>query len=250
MSSLRPALVDLWYDPIGARRPAPISVPTRAGLKWSSVPPSPSSIMTDAIAFSPSRVVPLAVLLLWQAPAAPAAVTTGTDEEAQLPYWEVTEPGISIRLVQRLPDQTRGYFQARGFSTVDSDHIAQNCVFQTIFRNVTVDSKPGVIDYDLREWTVHAAGARRVLKTREDWKAEWNARKVPMPAQLAFEWSLLPTRQSYGPGDYNWGMTAFGLAPGAVFDLDVVWYQRGERHSVRVNGVRCAPDIHPEPSAQ
>jgi hypothetical protein len=197
-----------------------------------------------------SLAVLASVFVLLAAPGASAKVATGIDEEAQLPYWEVAEPGISIRLVQRLPDQTRGFFQARGFSVADSDLIAMNCVFQTVFRNVAPASSADVIEYDLREWVVHAAGARRALRTREDWKTEWTARRAPLPAQLAFEWALLPTRQSYGPGDFNWGMTIFGLAPGIVFDLDVVWRQRGERRSVRVKGVRCAPDIHPEPTAQ
>jgi len=43
-------------------------------------------------------------------------VSTGTDEEAQLPYWQAADGSVSIRLVQRLPDQTRGFFLARGFS--------------------------------------------------------------------------------------------------------------------------------------
>jgi hypothetical protein len=194
--------------------------------------------------------ITVAGILLWcVAPLAAAAVNTGIDKDAQLPYWEVAEPGVSIRLVQRLPDQTRGFFQARGFSVADAEHIAMRCVFQTIFRNPAPVSDPGVIEYDLREWVVHTAGARRALKTREDWKAEWVARQVPAAAQLAFEWSLLPTRQRYAPGDFNWGMTVFGLRPGTEFDLDIVWRQRGERRNVRVQGVRCAPDVPVEPAA-
>jgi hypothetical protein len=188
-------------------------------------------------------------LLTLAVPDVSAKVGTGTDEEAQLPYWELTEPGISIRLVQRLPDQTRGFFQARGFSVADSDHIAMNCVFQTVFRNTARAASAEVIDYDLREWTVHAAGKPRAPMTREDWKTAWSARRAPPPAQLAFEWSLLPTRQSYGPGDYNWGMTVFGLVPGTKFDLDVVWRQRGERRRARIKGVHCAPDIQVGPAS-
>ena len=63
-------------------------------------------------------------------------------------------------------------------------------------------------------------------------------------------WRLPRWRQSYAPGDFNWGLTMFGLAPGTEFDLDVIWRQRGKRHSARIQGVRCAADIHPEPAAQ
>jgi hypothetical protein len=194
------------------------------------------------------RVTLAAAMLSLSAPAA-AVVNTGTDAEAELPYWEVVEHGVSIRLVQRLPDQTRGFFLARGFSVADSELIAQSCVFQTVFKNVAPPSDPGVIEYNLDEWIVHAAGAPRRMKTREDWQKEWTARRAPKAAQLAFEWALLPTRQSYRPGDYNWGMSIFNLAPGTRFDLDIVWRQGGERRRARLKGVVCAPDIEVSPAA-
>ena len=202
------------------------------------------------VALSPAiRPVLCAAGILLVMQHAAAAINTGTDAEAGLPYWELVEHGISIRLVQRLPDQTRGFFQARGFPVSDSEVIAQSCVFQTVFKNLSPATEPVKIEYNLREWVVHAAGTKRTLKTREDWKKIWAGRRAPPAAQLAFEWALLPTRQTYGPGDYNWGMSIYGLAPGTQFDLDVVWQQNGERRTARLNGVRCAPDIHPQPEA-
>jgi hypothetical protein len=193
------------------------------------------------------RTAALAAWFAWPTPIV-AGVSRGIDEEARLPYWEVAEPDVAIRLVQRLPDQTRGFFQARGFPVPDAERIAQSCVFQTIFRNTSRPADPGPIEYDLREWVVRTAAGRQNLKTREDWAREWKARGAPKAAQLAFEWALLPTRQTYGPGDYNWGMSVFNLAPGAEFDLDVVWRQRGERRSVRLTGVQCAPDVEIPPA--
>jgi hypothetical protein len=200
--------------------------------------------------FPAIRRVTLAVTVLSVALPAAAVINTGTDAEAGLPYWEVVEHGVSIRLVQRLPDQTRGFFQARGFSIADSELIAQSCVFQTILKNVTLPSDPSVIEYNLDEWVVHTGGAQRRMKTREDWQKEWIARRAPQAAQLAFEWGLVPTRQSYRPGDYNWGLSVFNLAPGTPFDLDVVWRQSGERRSARLKGVVCAPDMHVSPAPQ
>ncbi len=206
-----------------------------------TLPPAPVVHLASAAALA-------GILGSATAPPAIATIATGVDAEARLPYWEVVERGISIRLVQRLPDQTRGFFHARGFAVADAERIAQSCVFQTVFRNLAPPSDPGVIEYDLRDWVVHAAGTRRPMKTREDWQREWTARAVPKAAQLAFEWALVPTRQTYGPGDYNWGMSVFDLAPGTAFDLDVVWRQRGERRSVRLTGLRCAPDIEIAPA--
>ena len=122
-------------------------------------------------------------------------------------------------------------------------------MFQTVFKNVAPPSDPGVIEYNLDEWIVYAAGKQRRMKTREAWQKEWAARRAPKAAQLAFEWGLLPTRQAYRAGDYNWGLSVFNLAPGTRFDLDVVWRQDGERRSARLKGVVCAPDSHVSPLA-
>jgi len=179
-----------------------------------------------------------------------AVISQGLDEQAKFPYWQITNDWVSIRLVQRLPDQTRGYFQARGFSPEDADLIARQCVFQTIIKNEKAQNRgSGLVAYNLREWVVYSAGRSQGLKTREDWRKEWKARSASPAAQLAFEWSLLPTQQVYQPGDYNWGMSVYNLAPGSTFDLDVAWYQRGEKQVARIRNIRCAPDERRDPEA-
>lgn len=42
---------------------------------------------------------------------------------------------MEIRLIQRLPDQTRGCFIARGFATASADRVARSCVYQSVQRN-------------------------------------------------------------------------------------------------------------------
>ncbi len=178
-----------------------------------------------------------------------ALVSSGVDPEARFPYWEVRDDSVSIRLVQRLPDQTRGFFQARGFRPAEAEIIAQSCVFQTTFRNISGQSAPVTIEYNLREWIIHHDGRRRGLKTREDWKQQWQAGGIARPAQLAFQWALMPTRQQYRPGDYSWGMSVFNLKPGAQFDLDMVWYRNGRREVARIKAIRCAADVTMEPAS-
>lgn len=174
---------------------------------------------------------------------------TGIDKDAALPYWNISDEGMSLRFVQRLPDQTRGYFLARGFSEPQADLIAKSCVFQTVFKNVSNQTHPAALNYNLRDWVVSVADRHQGLKTREDWKREWQHRKVKLAAQLAFEWSLYPTRQVYKPGDYNWGMSIFNLKPGTKFDLKVVWHQYGKTHKATIKGMQCAADIHPDPGS-
>jgi hypothetical protein len=185
-------------------------------------------------------------LLLFAEGLAASTVSTGIDAEAGLPYWELQAEGITMRLVQRLPEQSSGFFQARGFDPEDANIIAKSCVFQTIFKNTSSDTGGGVLEYDLRDWIVRHRGRERGLKTREDWQPVWAKRGVPPAAQIAFEWALLPTRQTYQPGDYNWGMSIFDLAPGAAFDLKVVWTQHGRRQTTMIKGLQCGSVMQPK----
>lgn len=181
-------------------------------------------------------------------PGPAASVVTGTDPDARLPFWEWQSPGMSIRWVQRLPDQTRAFFMARGFNRDQAERIAQSCVFQTVYKNTADASTQTIIEYDLSQWRVLHQGHAQPLKLREAWAAEWLAAKVPAAPRIAFEWSLLPTRQRYQPGDYNWGMSAYDLPPGAVFDLEFSWRQDGQARTGKIEGIRCAPDIQLGPA--
>lgn len=177
---------------------------------------------------------------------AAGAITQGIDPEAQLPYWELRRGDIALRLIQRLPEQTRGFFLARGFSAAGADRVAEACVFQTILKNVAAPAERGVpasrVHYDLREWRVIADGSSRRMQTRERWRARWRDGRESQAARIAFEWALFPTEQTYRPGDYNWGMSIFGLRPGASFDLKLVWHERGQTRSAVIRQMRCAAE--------
>ena len=49
-----------------------------------------------------------------------AMVTTSIDPETQLQSWTLQEGAFSLQLIQRLPDQTRAFYMARGFSRTKS----------------------------------------------------------------------------------------------------------------------------------
>lgn len=184
-------------------------------------------------------------------------VTHGTDEQAQLPYWLWQQEGVSIRLVQRLPDQTRGFFLARGFSREGADRIANACVFQTVMRNEAQGADRPAMDYALKDWRVvprpGQAASRTMhdpapaslpisLPTQADWDAQWQALKETKAARIAFRWSTLPRRQSLQPGDYFWGMTVYGLAPGSHFDLHIRYTLGGKTVNGVINNLVCAKD--------
>ena len=188
----------------------------------------------------------LAAALLFSTAAAAAPLSQGRDPATGLRYWQWRDGGILFKLTQRLPDQSRGFFQARGFDPGTADRVARACVFQSMFKNTGAPDS-GTVSIDLNTWRVLTAGGPRRLRLREDWAREW-PRELDRAARIAFEWSLLPTRQSYAPGDYNWGMTLYGLPPGARFDLEFRWSRDRKVFKGTFRNVECAPDIHLEPA--
>ncbi len=172
---------------------------------------------------------------------------TGTDEDAQLPFWEWRSDTISVRQVQRLPDQSRAYFAARGFAKEHAETIAQSCVFQTIYKNNAKAGSDHLIQYDLSKWDIVVGGKNHKLKLREEWMEKWNTLGISTKAKVAFNWSLLPTRQTYKAQDYNWGMTLYGLPPASKFDLRMVWTENGIEKTALIKNMECAPDVHLDP---
>lgn len=184
---------------------------------------------------------PMALILL-MTPAlsvmAEATVVTGVEASSGLRSWQWRHGGISLQLIQRLPDQTRAFFQGRGLSAADAEIVAGSCVFQTIFRN---DGETP-LSYSLDDWQSRSGQHRQPLLTRERWQRTWQERDPTESARIAFRWSLLPTRQSFQPGDYNWGMISFGLPDRAEFDLELVVTVNGAPVSGTLPAVVCAED--------
>ena len=118
-------------------------------------------------------------------------LSTGIDDVAQLPFWEWQDGVMSIRLVQRLPDQTRAFFMARGFDKQHAEIIAQSCIFQTVYKNIAAADSNQLLSYDLTTWQVIQKDKIHSLKVREDWDKQWTKLKVSASAKIAFAWSLI-----------------------------------------------------------
>ena len=201
--------------------------------------------MEVAMASRPTQAAATAVICLAATPVY-AQLSSGADPATGLRHWHWEEAGIAFRLTQRLPDQTRAFFGARGFDESARERIALACVFQSEFQNTAGQDAPPVA-YDLTDWRVHTDAGTRPPLVRETWQTIWADYDLPEAATIAFEWSLLPTRQRYESQDYNWGMTAYGLPPGTEFDLEFSWSRGEKTYTRRIDGIQCPPDIHPEP---
>jgi hypothetical protein len=147
-----------------------------------------------------------------------AEVTHSVDPDNGLQGWHFSSGDIEIELIQRLPDQTRAMFMKHAFSREVIEQLALSCIFQTIIRNTGKSGSGQAVSVDLAQWRLRHDGATG-------------------------RWGMFPTQQDFLPGDYNWGMTAYGLPPGAVFDLEVNWKEADMQHSGEIGGVLCAPDV-------
>jgi hypothetical protein len=176
-------------------------------------------------------------------PVAAAEVVRSADGATGLAKWSFSAGDVEIELIQRLPDQTRGFFQARDFPADVADEIAKACIFQTIIRNTGTPDAGSPVAIDLETWRIRHDGAESGVKLKESWLASWPEATVGQAARLAFQWALFPTRQEFLPGDYNWGMTAYGLPAGSIFDLLVVWRSGGLADSGWIRGIECTPDV-------
>jgi len=199
--------------------------------------------------FSIKFALVLAAFCSMQSYADETIVKHGEDPTTGLKSWLWDNNGFYLELTQRLPDQTRGYFESRGFDRASTEIAGTSCIFQTMIKNSGTDPSV-VITADLNEWQVISGEMKKSMLLREYWQKLWLDRNQSESAKIAFEWSLLPTKVEYKINDYNWGMSGYGLPPGSHFDLEFSWYSNGEKFSGRINDVVCPDDIHPEPAAQ
>jgi hypothetical protein len=182
----------------------------------------------------------LTLLLLAGGPAA-AAVQQMSEEGSGLPGWHWQGEGAFFTFNQRLPDQTRAFFQGRGFLPEQAEPLARDCVFQAIIRNGAEATAPMALS--LAEWRVHpVGGSAQPLRLEAQWQEQWERMGVSRPARIAFRWALFPTEQHFAPGDWNMGMITLGLAPGSCFELEVVWRAGDVSKRQRFPAMQCAAD--------
>lgn len=199
--------------------------------------------------FSIKLALMLAVFCSMQSYADETIVKHGEDPTTGLKSWLWDNGSFYLELTQRLPDQTRGYFESRGFDNASTEIAGTSCIFQTMIKSSGTDPSV-VITADLDEWQVISGNTIKPMLLREYWQKLWLDRNQSESAKIAFEWSLLPTKVKYEINDYNWGMSSYGLVPGRRFNLLFYWYQNGKKFNGRINDVICPDDIHPEPAAQ
>jgi len=183
------------------------------------------------------------VSLIVAMPVTAGEVTRSVNAENGLQGWHFTDGDIEIELIQRLPDQTRALLMNHKFSRQVIEQMALSCMFQTIIRNTGQSTTNRVVSIDLTEWRLLHDGKPRKLLMKEALLESWTDADADPAAKLVVRWGMFPTQQEYLPGDYNWGLTAYGIQPGSGFDLDVAWRESGALRRGEIRGIVCAPDV-------
>jgi len=172
-----------------------------------------------------------------------AEVLRSSNEENGLEKWHFIAGDIEIELVQRLPDQTRALFMQHEFSREVVEGLATSCMFQTIIRNSGKSGTGQPVSIDLTRWRMQHAGKVSGIQLKEPLIESWSDADASPAAKLVVRWGMFPTRQEFLPGDYNWGLTAYAIPPGAQFDLEVNWKEDRILRSGEIRDIVCAPDV-------
>lgn len=181
------------------------------------------------------RFVTLTLLAMWGASA--TATEFSVDADTGLGSWQTKLKGIQVRLTQISPDQARAFYQARGFSAAATERYVTECIFMTVVRNI--GDTP--IRHRLADWRYVAPGQPpRTIRSKPEWEGIWKKMGVDESARIAFTWAQFPATQTFAPGDWNQGMTTYGVPRNSPFDLRFTWQAGGKIHSGILEQVRCS----------
>lgn len=170
-------------------------------------------------------------------------LTTAQAQSLKLktPLLKWQENGLTLELQAVPPDLVRAFFLARGFDKANADLIAgQGCIFRSSIGNSATKANAPAVSIDLKNWHVLAGDKITAPRPREAWEDFWQKKKIPDRAKTAFYWALMPTKQTWQPGDYNWGMISFALPAGTKFDLEISWQRVGKPHKHLFKNLECA----------
>lgn len=149
--------------------------------------------------------------------------------------------GLKLETAPLPRDQVVAFMLARGFDGETARFIAQEgCIFRSAIGRDDETAIEAPVSVDLDKWRIRRSGQQTGLRTRQKWAQILNDRQIDAGAGIALEWALFPTRQSFAPDDYNWGLLSFALPPGTRFDLVYSWTSGDTGYEQKFTDMECA----------
>ncbi len=174
-----------------------------------------------------------------------ADIKQTTNPDTGLISWTLTEDNFHIELIQRLPDQTRAFFQARDFSVAIANDIATHCMFQTIVKNTAKTLNLESIKISLSDWQIKVNEKTSPIILKESWDKKWQTKAISNTARIAFLWATFPNQQTLdATGDTNWGMISLGPPPGTNLDIHIHWMHGNQSKDAWIRNIKCPIDRH------
>jgi len=95
---------------------------------------------------------------------------------------------VSIRIVQRSPEQLTAFYLGRGFNQASIDQILGTCFVTPIIHNKSFD----VLWLELDNWQF-SRGDEQIPRIKRDyWPEKWKKSGLPQAHQSTFWWTLMP----------------------------------------------------------
>jgi hypothetical protein len=133
------------------------------------------------------------------------------------------------------------FLQGRGFTPEQATAIAKSaCIHKLEIHNKAASNDKPAITANLNHWSVRSVAGVHPPITRDKWHDRLNRDNLSKPARIAFGWALFPTEQIFWPGDYNWGLIAFGLKTKTQFTLEIKWQVGQKNREKIIKNLRCS----------
>lgn len=177
------------------------------------------------------RRLPASLAALFACNCALADVTVTKAADSGQLSWSFEQNGLGFQLIQLNPDFVAAFYAGRGLARDVVQHMADQCVFGTIVRNISDTT----VSYRVADWRYQRADGKALPVTgKSQWVAKWNN------MGSGFKWSLLPDDQIFAVGDWNQGFTVLELPHDTAFDLHLRWQMDGQPYQLTIKEVRCA----------
>jgi hypothetical protein len=184
---------------------------------------------------------PLSALLVLNAWLATPALPAPPPPAAPGPSY--ADDSVSIRIVQRSPEQLAAFYLARGFNQAAIDQILKTCVITPIIENKTFDA----LWLELDRWRFTRADDTIARLPRDYWPEQWRASGLPQAQQSTFGWTLLPEvrdlridESAGGSVIIPWQTRPFTLSMHFPTGLD----RQGPVKTVIFEDLECVGDVH------